>query len=1111
MTSLYIGGPINHGSDQAVLKEVLSLVARDQRDAMVLANVHLGGRQIDVIVGLEEMALVIEAKGVSRPIRGGENGVWQYQAASGNWEDFDTPGNPYQQALDAKHEVRDKMGSIVGAQVPHFQGAVVFVPGVPEGSRAFGGDFKVSVGGLADLEAMLCKQQRGAPSLDDWGALADQLGLRRVSGVETACTPALFEAENLLRQYVRAFRRDQTRPGTMVPFTCRVEGEQVSSEHVRRLITEERTDVLIQGPSGCGKSLLATNIALALTKLGGIPVLIPVKDYAGNVKAVLESEVSTLVDSPAAKLLKAARTLSRPLVFVVDGYNECAEAHQALLTRRLAALARIYRAGVLVTSQIPLQQGDRLNLRSVEVPPPDTETKRAIALDATGGEPLPRQSEDLLEAVVSGLEARLIGEVGQEVDPGSSRHALFYRYARTRLGDSAGDGVSLLSHLAGWLSERVAFSLSQRDFERQADEQHVPKASAFLADGAFMVARGNRVSFAHEMFFDAFAAENVIRRADGRAGQVLKALESPAHAGRRALIIGAIDDGLLRHEILEGLTDPECVVACVRGECGEEAREWAEARCSAVWEALRAEALGIRCRLSDDAWWKVAFEEKTLRAWTRLEHAVLAAMPELIGEGRFLGEALEAIKVLDQRIAEEEIRLRGGAREVGISLRDALFANAYVSPAGPRDGLAGVSRIFVRLHGAFVRRPSEAVSRIIRNSSEAENLSPGQAYLLLMLSRGADVAVPFLVSAIESHWDLAPLHLRLDLMESAGQCPYFSDEDRKALTAAIEVLPAADHPFVSTARSEALKRLGAFEDAEREYVATVCREIRHCLAAPEDADRRAKAYGVYSIQMDFHPYSGAYREAIAGLPEHDRKTFFTMAAKGAPDSIGFLLPLLLDLVAFGDPDTRDCFSQWAALPPTDSFMRQDAIVVFAVAHVALGRLGCPLPDQAGGDGYAAEALAACGAVLYWLNRHDMDGVTKRRSCKAPLRVLLQHDRGAALDVIRFCEHELRRWGLAEGLKGPVGAEPPELSIVSAFPAEAVEVCRHALDDPASQIAYFESRQSYDERQNLPFAMSVLARYGNSTDLHVLRGYKDDAALGTRAIDAIKVLEERLVG
>ena len=890
MTKLYIGDLIGHGSDQAALEQVLALLARDQRDAVVLANVNLGGRQIDLIVGLKEMVLVIEAKGLSRPFRGGTNGPWQYQAASGDWVNF---RNPYLQALDAKNKVRGAMGSIVGPEVPYPDAAVIFTRGIPDGSKACEGDFKVSVGGLNDLDGLLRKRQEGGPSLDDWEALAERHRLTAVSGLESACDPALFEAENFLRQYVAAFR-SQTQPGAMVPFTCRVDGNDLSSEQVRRLIAEERADVLIQGPSGCGKTLLATKSALALAEHGGIPVLIPVKHYSGSIKAVLESEVRMLLDSPATKLLGAARTLNRPLVFVIDGYNECAEADRASLTRKVAALARRYEGGVLVTSQISLVRGDRLKLRAAEVPPPDRETKEAIALTWTGGIALPNQSADLLDAVSTGLEARLVGEVGQEMEPGSSRHAVFDRYARKRLGDSAGEGITLLSHLAGWLSDRVAFSLSRRDFDRQADAQRVSGDSVWFADDGLLVSRGNRVSFAHEMFFDAFAAESVLRRADGRSERVLKALDSPTHAGRKALIIGAIDDDLLRHEVLEGLTDVESVVACVRGECGQEAWEWAEARCSALWKALRAEALGVSFRLSDDAVWKVAFEAKTLPPWTSLECAFQAAMPELIGEGRYLGEALETIGALDDRIADEEVRLREGARERKVPLRSALFANAYVIPVGQQSAVPGISHICRRLHGSFVSRACDAVCQTIRESQGSGTLSPGQVYLLLMLSRGSDVAAPFIVGAIESHWARAPSHLKLNLMESATQCYYFGTEDKAALTAAVEALPWPEHQFVSDARVEALKGLGAFEESEREHVAVACREIRECLAGPEDAERCARAYGIYSIQLDLHPYSGAYYEAISELPEHDRKTLLMMAAKGAPDTMAFLLPLLID-------------------------------------------------------------------------------------------------------------------------------------------------------------------------------------------------------------------------
>jgi hypothetical protein len=55
------------------------------------------------------------------------------------------------------------------------------------------------------------------------------------------------------------------------------------------------------------------------------------------------------------------------------------------------------------------------------------------------------------------------------------------------------------------------------------------------------VERAARASFGHELFLDAFAAETVIRRANGNALDILAALHSPRHADRKALIVGAIE------------------------------------------------------------------------------------------------------------------------------------------------------------------------------------------------------------------------------------------------------------------------------------------------------------------------------------------------------------------------------------------------------------------------------------------------------------------------------------------------------------------------------------------------------------------------------------------
>ena len=324
------------------------------------------------------------------------------------------------------------------------------------------------------------------------------------------------------------------------------------------------------------------------------------------------------------------------------------------------------------------------------------------------------------------------------------------------------------------------------------------------------------------------------------------------------------------------------------------------------------------------------------------------------------------------------------------------------------------------------------------------------------------------------------------------------------MVATIEALPQSRNIFISTTIVEALQRLGALEDSEHGHIALVSQEIKECLSDPEDADHHSMAYGLYSAQFD-HPYCGAYCEVIADLPEGDRKTLLTMAGRGVTDSAFFLVPLLFDLASFGDPGLGNSISRWTALPPKDTVMPGESIAALVITHIALARLGCPLPDRRDvADGHSAEALAACGNILYWCNRGDLDQTARRHACDAPLQVLLRHERGAALDVIRECEQALDR-----DMSKLIGPTPVERSIMNTFPIEATEICRHALSGSISQIGYFRHYSEYDRQQNLTLAINVLAQRGNSTDLRLLREYTDDPAFGTSAIAAVRTIEDRL--
>ena len=284
MTNLYIGSPITHASERVVLERILDLLAPDGRPAVILANVSLGTRQIDFIVGLNDLALVIEAKGFTRPIRGGENGPWQVQVTSGDWKNFQSPWNPYVQARDAALEVRDAMRSFGGGDVPYPAAAIIFVPRIPHGSKVYTGDFKVSVTGLDGLDAALRTRQKDAWLFDRWTSFAGHLGLTPVNSVTAACDERLAETDALLRQYSAAYSRAYAHQDRVVPFACRSGGEAVSSDEVVRLVAERHADVLIQGPSGCGKTLLAGQAGHAFSEHGGIAIMLPIQNYSAALR-----------------------------------------------------------------------------------------------------------------------------------------------------------------------------------------------------------------------------------------------------------------------------------------------------------------------------------------------------------------------------------------------------------------------------------------------------------------------------------------------------------------------------------------------------------------------------------------------------------------------------------------------------------------------------------------------------------------------------------------------------------------------------------------------------------------------------------------------------------
>ena len=1105
-----VGGLVEHESEHTVLREIERLLADDGRPALVFANFEVKSRQIDLLVALDGLVLVIEAKGFTRPVRGGENGPWRVLLSSGHWKEFH---NPYQQALNAALAVKDAAADFDGTDPPYVNAAVVFAPEIPSGSQAFPGNRKVAVIGQDRLGPELGKRTRVAWSVDRWRKFADHLGLTRGSSVHAACDPGLAEAENRLRRYTAMFCRTYGAGETLVPISCESDGVTVPSSEVIGAVLEGRGGALLQGPSGCGKSMLASSSAAALSVRGGVTISMQAKDFVGGVKELVDREARLLGARSGLQLIKDARRLGRPILFILDGYNECRQDRQRLLTRVIAALAYRYEAGILVTSQIPLARGGLLELQRFEVRAPSTETKVAIAMQASDGRGPLDAVESLLRAVSTGLEAKLVGEVGTTVAPGISRYALFDAYARRRLGEAASDGIRVLSQVSAWLFERFTFSLSVRDFDRLMDGSGVSTALRRLViDRDLLTRRGDRVSFPHELFMDAFAAEAVVRQAAGSPGSVLKALAAPLHAARKDLVIGAIDDDSMLARLLPRLEDHASVRACLDGRCGSHARDWAQEHCRRLWLRLREEACNVAFRMEGQDPGYVQFDETSLARWSNCDRAFIAVVPEMLASGRYLDDAFDIVGILDRRIAEESLRLREGTGIGRAKFRSDLFAISYVFPQRSHDA-PGISTICADLDSGVSRarsgrfgRPDEAAGAGVGPDRVECEPSAGRIYLYLMLSRWDGIPASFISRAIEAHWNSAPYHLCLRLLDAAAmRCAVENDAERVKLIETIEGLLDGCNPFLSSIVVDALQRLGALDEGAREHRTVVLERIEKCLARPTDSESQNEAWGIYSAQFD-HPYSAGYCEVVAGLADSDRKALLEMASRGAKEGTFFLGPLLLELASFGDGDVGESIGRWTSPPPVDNpTVPQSDIHVFVVAHIALGRLGCPLSvHREAGETASQRALRACGTILYWCNRIDLDQERRREACAPAVAVLTQPGNRAALDVLRECEDVWPdEWDLLPG------NDPVVRSVVGLFPAQATAISRDALTEPTSQIGYFRTWSRFEREPILAFGIRVLERYGNRSDRTLLRQYAATQAFGAQAIAALKAIDERI--
>lgn len=1092
--ALYIGASIEEESERVVLRTLLEILEERAVRATVLANLHIGGRQLDFVIGTDQLTLVIEAKGGSYPLRGHYNGDWAALTRTGRWKPY---RNAYLQALQAKYVLRDAMRAHDASLSGYPNACVMFTPSLPTGSDLPASNLKVSLNDLGELAALIDQSCMLRWSPDRWHHFAEAHGLQRLTDAERAFDTRLLDAEKSLNRYTSAFA------ATYGPMAARYEsdiydqdGQTYELGDIEAALLRERADLLIRGPSGCGKTLLSLCLASRIIADGIVPVLVDCKSFDGQLATSLDREATLLDMQSAAALIAAARRMSRPIAVFVDGYNECQEASRVQLTRALRAASIRYNTMIVITSQIDVERLDLLQLRHVSVGRPGNELKAKIASINLSSD---ASLIPLLEAATTGIEANLIGQIGREIPQSSSRFALFDYFVRRKLGDSASDGIRLLCAIAGRMVDRMTFSLSIREVDRLLAEIGLPASTLRLAHGSGVLnLRGDRVSLCHEMYLNAFATEALVRQTGLDADAILAALAVPKYAALRTFIIGAIEDESLLATILNRVSDSKLLEACLIGECGSVARLLITGAIAALPARLMEEASRLRFEVTAGRWWNVAANPDSLTTWSDRDVALLSVLTVGMAEGRWIKEVLDAVRVMDATLIEEFQRLYPEAAEKQVNIRSGLFAITYMF--GSEN--IGLTRLASVLHGGSLalRKTNTSVLAATLELVWREVESPGQLYFVLALSRlayeirssFAQYVLPYLQ---QERWKFLPYHVRLDVLDYAHALRDVPDPIRQGYIDALQNLLPDLHPWLAQTAIEALNGLGALQEEEDQHVENVRLEVSGILSL-ESAEAPGAAWGIYNAQFD-HPFCNAYIQVLDELPAQERLSFLRLACEGAEGEAFFLSSLIDELARLGDRFSIAHIMRWTQLPAQHSKLPQKAIETFVAAFVALGTLKHDLPAETlrfGGEPHE-NALLACGVLYHWLQRRDASSVLEEKQVALALDVL-QSNPAVAVGVLYTISRSISDFG------------GRSVELVRAFPDQALEVCRRALESPSNQPDYFDGAFFTDHTGILNFAINVVGMHGSVADLARLRLLIDDPQSATTALRAVKSIEER---
>jgi len=1119
---VYCGDPIGVESERIFLERLSADLLALNAPALILANFlpPQNPLQIDFLVVTLRCVCHVELKKLTAPVVGGANGPWQLQMPDGSRRSLDAK-NPYRQALDGKYAISDQMHAFASndPSVPslaggkkfysHLESVVCIFPELLPGSSVYE-DHKVRVLGYRDFLTLLATRQTNPGwTMDHWVAFAMHLGLVRAQDSADRTPPETRAAQQAVADYARRFEAFYERdlPANVPTPMEGNDGIFASDTLLDALIAGEHLQLI--GPSGCGKSLLAKHMALTAVRRGRLAIVAHAREYDGKLSVLMDRSAAHLYPDTALQLMRVAERVGCPVVLILDGFNECPLRLQENLIKDLHAFSLRSPTPILITAQERVPASE-LKGRTLAFAPLNRKHKLAV-LRAYAEDHLPTDAEVLVEPFQTPYEVSLAAGCLEDAACLASRAALFDAYIQRRCETTTNSAVvrRVLCAVAARMHQRLVSGLPAGEVRQLtakvlSDENARTQLLTEALSCGLLEMRQGRCSFRHELLERSLQAEALVQK-HGSSADVGLALMMPRNRPVAEFVVAMEANPEAVRRYLEALADPTILLDCLRGRCGEVARDVAARESARVIEAAEQALAHTVVQLTGNESWK-SLDVTEGPVWSSYDRALMQAVGKMLAEGLLLDEVFRLIARTEERcravLTESEI---GGtlARADVMS----LFAGLYVFTRGDATSCLPASTIY---HSSRFCPPRNsdgaAVWRVLSRLAESlEERLPGELLLFCEMLR---FATPELLHAIvprllRTCWRTGIYHLRLDALQMAQWHATKLSGGAGGAREEVESFLSALHPsdiFLSTALVETLGAFGMLQPLIA--AADAAEDLAAILGgSPEDAAMQERAYSAVSNIFE-DVYQGVFWEAISQLHREDRMRLLTMAALGAP-SYGFSTDWILgELLEYADARSLPAFLRWATTIETKSGFNQEAW-----ARYVLGMRGCsqyldqpPAPKAL--DAEADEAWHACGAIIFWLYKPGL-AVAERQSAAAQWWQLI-HSKWPLQAVGLLLQ--LGRANYRSGRE----RRPTLDELCSIFPDGVRQVLEFGLVNRAG-LTGIMGWMHLEKNTELASLIRWLGVVGNRQTVRLLDQLVDTPDLGPYAIEALRSLDRRHSG